>query len=109
MYNSILTNAARIQAEPLNGHTTQLHEALEVAKFVLLRLCHDAKYILQVLSNLLHKRDKGVTKTETPERVSAECQQSGRKPCGCGSYISAEFHFGARGFWKSTGPTRPQG
>ena len=71
MYNSILTNAARIQAEPLNGHTTQLHEALEVAKFVLLRLCHDAKYILQVL---LHKRaNRGVTKIETrAERVSTE-------------------------------------
>ena len=70
MYNSILTSAVRIQAEPLNGHATRLYGALEVAKFVLLQLCHDAKHTLQVL---LHKRaSKGVTKTETPERVSTE-------------------------------------
>ena len=72
MYSdSILTSVARIQAEPLNEHATRLYEALEVAKFVLLQLCHDAKYILQVL---LHKRaNRGVTKIETrAERVSTE-------------------------------------
>ena len=47
MCNSILTSAARIQAKPLNGHVKLLYEALEVAKFMPLQLCHDAKYILK--------------------------------------------------------------
>ena len=47
MCNSILTSAARIQAKPLNEHATLLYEALEVAKFMPLQLCHDAKYILK--------------------------------------------------------------
>ena len=102
MYSdSILTSVARIQAEPLNEHATRLYEALEVAKFVLLQLCHDAKYILQVL---LHKRaNRGVTKIETrAERVSHRTDQhSGQVPRRCGSYRSVGFHFDGRGFWKS--------
>ena len=50
MRNSILTSAARIQAKPLNEHATLLYEALEVAKFMPLQLCYDAKYILRLLT-----------------------------------------------------------
>ena len=45
MYDSVLMNVAHTQAEPLNGDAARLYEALGVAKYVLLQLCLDAKYI----------------------------------------------------------------
>ena len=76
-------NAAHVQAEPLNGDATRLYEPLGVAKSVLLQLCHDAKYIQLSILQFLHKRDKSVTKTETPEGVSTELTNTRAKnPAG---------------------------
>ena len=83
MYDSVLMNVAHTQAEPLNGDATRLYEALGVAKYVLLQLCLDAKYISLSILQVPHKRDKSVTKTETPEGVSTELTNTRAKnPAG---------------------------
>ena len=98
MYDSVLMNAAHIQAKPLNGHATRLYEALGGRSLSITT----ALPRREIYGITLHKRDKSVTKTETPEdEVSTELTSR------CGSYKSAGFHFGGRGFRKSTELTRP--